>query len=293
MRTSMNTVLAARTHLSAWERVLLILPAWAGLFAGFFLLFLPAWFAVLLQFPVKNLYIFQLAGAAILGYGIALSIGLFQRAWLPLRLPLVGVLVLSLASCYVCVLVLLEGPVSLAACLGLSFSALSATIAGLLLVRHRRSSRQPLLRARGIFRALLIIGGISATIFGCVPLFLPDVFVPLFHLQAGTEAIAREAGAACLGYAALSLLVQQGVERQELALIAVMAGVFNGASGIVSLLVLPAGTVFLLPWIIVPVGLTTLVISIFVLRAGLLPDSARNGSLPATPLSGGVHASQK
>lgn len=270
MHVSMENATSAKEVLRVWERALLLLPALAGLGSGLILLFTPAWFASLVQFPPKNLYVYQLAGAATLGYGVALGIGLLQKEWLPLRFPLIGMLAFSLALFYASAVSLPEPEAVPSLFVVLVASLLFIGIAGLLLLRHRGVLRSELRKARGLLRAFLIIGGISAGIFGLVPLFLPNVFVPLFHFEAGTAVIARFAGAACLGYALLSLQVLQGIDRRELALTATMAGVFNGASAIMSIPVLLMGTVFLLPWIIVPVGLSALIVSLLILRAALI-----------------------
>ena len=63
----------------------LVLPALVGLLLGFFPLFLPRLVADVVQFPPNDTYLYQLEGAATLGFGIALSIGLFQKEWLVVR----------------------------------------------------------------------------------------------------------------------------------------------------------------------------------------------------------------
>lgn len=60
-----------KTLLSGWERVLLVLPALAALVLGLLLVFTPGLFAALTQFAADDAYIYQLAGAAILGWGNA------------------------------------------------------------------------------------------------------------------------------------------------------------------------------------------------------------------------------
>jgi hypothetical protein len=269
MTLATTTAVPAKALLRGWERGLLLLPALAGLFFGICPLFLPAWFAQLIQYPAEDFYVYQLAGAATLGYGVTLGIGLFQRAWLPLRLPVIGVLVFNLASLYACAASLYDGETSPAIFVVLASSVLFVLLTGLLLARHRGTPRPNVHRPRGLLRLLIVVGGLSATVFGLVPLFLPTVFFPLFHFHVGVAGIARQAGAACLGYAVLSLLVQGGLARGELALTAVMAAVFNGASGIMSIPYLLENKIFLLPWLIVPVGLAALLVSLLILGYAL------------------------
>ena len=91
-----------KTLLQGWERTLLALPALAGLVLGLLLVFTPELFATLTQFPADDSYIYQLAGSAILGYGIALGLSVFQHSWLAVRLVVIGVLVNNLGSLCAC-----------------------------------------------------------------------------------------------------------------------------------------------------------------------------------------------
>jgi hypothetical protein len=69
-----------------------------------------------------------------------------------------------------------------------------------------------------------------------------------------------------LGYAVVAVLAQRAFNRQEPRLITVMAAVFNGVGGLVSIPYLLAGDIVLLPWIIAPVGLLVLVVCLLILR---------------------------
>ena len=110
MKNSMAIPASSKTLLAGWERALLVLPALAGLGLGFLLVFLPGRFATITQFPADDAYIYQLAGATILGYGVALSISLFQQYWLAVRLVVIGVLVNNLGSLYACTIAIFTGP---------------------------------------------------------------------------------------------------------------------------------------------------------------------------------------
>src|SRR5262249_6674893 len=140
MKRASTTVVSPKSLLSGWERGLLILPALAGLFFGILPLFTPALFASIVQFPAQSLYVYQLAGAATLGYGVALCIGLFQASWLPLRLPIIGVLTFNLASLYACVASLYDRQATPAVFVVLGASLLFVAIASTLLLRHRAAS---------------------------------------------------------------------------------------------------------------------------------------------------------
>jgi len=254
-----------KTLLSDWERALLVLPALAGLLLGFFLTFLPGRFAAITQFPADDAYIYQLAGATILGYGIALSFSLFQQYWLAVRLVVIGVLVNNLASLYACVIAIFAGNAPYSVYLFLATNLLFVAICCLLLARHMGVPHQDPDLATYLIRLLLIVGTVAAGAFGVLPLFVPGFFT-LFHLHINAPFIIREAGAGSLGYAVVAVLAQRALSSQEMQLITVMADVFSGVGGVVSIPYLLAGIVLLLPWLIAPVGLVVLVACLIVIR---------------------------
>jgi hypothetical protein len=251
--------------LSGWERALLVLPALAALLLGFLLVFLPGGFAAITQFSADDAYIYQLAGAAILGYGVALSIGLFQQRWLAVRLVVIGILVNNLGSLYACAIAIFSGHVPYSVYLFLATNLLFVLICGLLLVRHWAVPRPESNLDSRAMQIFLIVGAVAAGAFGILPLFVPSLFT-LFHLHINAPFIIREAGAASLGYAVVAVLAQRAKNSQEFRLITVMAAVFNGVGGLVSIPYLLAGTILLLPWVIAPVGLIVMVICLIVLR---------------------------
>ena len=259
------SITTPKTLLSSWERALLALPALAGLVLGFLLAFLPGLFAAITQFPADDAYIYQLAGAAILGYGLALSIGIFQQHWLTVRLPVTGVLVNNLGSLYACGIEVSTGHAPYSVYVFLATNLLFVAICGLLLARHSGMPRpEPNFSSRTM-QLFLIIGTLAAGAFGILPLFVPGLFT-LFHLHNNAPFIFREAGAASLGYAVVAVLAQRALNTQEVRLITVMAAVFNGVGGVVSIPYLLAGNILLLPLIIAPVGILVLVICLLVLR---------------------------
>src|SRR5579871_3741313 len=250
--------------LRGWERILLVLPALAGLILGGLLLFLPRSFAAIAQFSADDAYIYQLAGAAILGYGVAASIGLFQRSWLGVRLVVIGIFVNNLGSLYACAMALFTGQAPFSVLLFLIISLLFIALCGLLLFRHRAVARPESNFASRALQVFLIVGAVAAGAFGILPLFVPSLFT-FFHLHINAPFVIREAGAASLGYAAVAVLAQRAKNSQELPLITVMAAIFNGAGGVVSIPYLLTGGILFLPWIIAPVGLLVLVICVIAL----------------------------
>src|SRR5437762_790421 len=265
MNASSTITASPKALLSGWERALLIVPALAGLVLGLFPLLLPKTFADLAQFPADDQYIYRLAGAATLGYGVALSIGVFQKEWRMLRLTVIAVLVFNLASLYACGSTIIWGQAPYSVYIVLACSILFVAISGLLLARHAGVPRLEADRTSGLLRIFLVVGAIAAGFFGLLPLFIPDFF-KLFNFTINAPFILQQAGAASLGYAVIAVLAQRVVNSRELILIGVMAAIFNGAGGLASLPYILDLRILPLPQLIAPVGLLVLVGSLLFLR---------------------------
>jgi hypothetical protein len=259
---------ASKTLLSGWERALLVLPAVAGLALGLFPLLLPALFAQVAQLPARDFFAYQVAGAGTLGYGVALALGLFQKDWLAVRLPVSATLVFNLASLYACAVRIFSAPnAPYSVYVVLAASLLFVALSGLLLLLHRGTPRPESNLASPPLRVFFMVGAVAAATFGLLPLFVPGLFT-LFHLVADPDLsfIARQAGASSLGYAVLSVLALSALNTRELPLVGVMAAVFNGVSAIVSIPYIVSGEVLVLPWIIAPFGVFVVVVCLLVLR---------------------------
>jgi hypothetical protein len=265
MNTSSTITSSSKTLLNGWERALLILPALAGLAIGLFPLLLPKLFADLSQFSPKDEYIYRLAGAATLGYGVALIIGLFQKEWRILRLTVIGTLVFNLASLYACGSAIVQGNAPYSVYFVLACSVLFVTITSLLLARHAGVPRLEADPASVLLRIFLVVGAIAAGFFGILPLFFP-FFFHNFGFAIDAPFILQQAGAASLGYAVIAVLAQRLVNSRELLLIGIMAAIFNGAGGLASLPYILDTDLLPLPQLIAPVGLLVLVGSLLFLQ---------------------------
>src|SRR5262249_43015091 len=150
---------------------LLVLPALAGLALGILLVFLPDRFAILFQFALDDVYIYQLAGAAIMGYGVALTLSAFERAWLAVRLVVIGVLVNNLGSLYACAAELTTGHALTSLYLFLATNLLFVAICALLLRRHAGVPHPTPDVASLAVKGFLVVGAVAAGVFGLLPLF--------------------------------------------------------------------------------------------------------------------------
>jgi hypothetical protein len=192
-------------------------------------------------------------------------LSIFQHTWLAVRLVVIGVLVNNLASLYACGTELISGHAPTSVYLFLVTNLLFVAICALLLTRHAGVPHPAPDVTSLAVKGFLVVGAVAAGVFGVLPLFIPQLFT-LFNLHINAPFVIREAGVGSLGYAVVAVLAQRALNRQELPLIIVMAAIFNGVGGLVSLPYLQTGDVALLPWVIAPVGLIVYVVCLIGLR---------------------------
>jgi len=275
MNNSMSEIRAGsrpemRTKLSNLERILLLLPIAGGLVFGVFPLLLGGAFGAALGFPGNDAFVYRLAGAATLGYAVALIMGFRSGDWAPLRLVVLATLAFNLASIYACVVELAAGDTNILVYLILGTSIAISGITLWLLNRHA-SSGQPTADVSVWYIRFLILGTVLSGVFGLMPLLIPVFGAQLLGFH-GTEVfLMRQAGAASLGYAVMGVFGIRSGAWNEIRLPLVMALIFNGFSFVASVVALFSGE---------PV-LITLVIgaaSLFVTIVGTIAYQ-RNGKL--------------
>jgi len=275
MNNSMSEIRAGsrpemRTKLSNLERILLLLPIAGGLVFGVFPLLLGGVFGAALGFPGNDAFVYRLAGAATLGYAVALIMGFRSGDWAPLRLVVLATLAFNLASIYACVVQLAAGETNLFIYLILGTSIAISAITIWLLTRHAGEGH-PTADVSVWYIRFLILGTVLSGVFGLMPLLIPVFGAQLLGFH-GTEVfLMRQAGAASLGYAVMGVFGIRSGAWNEIRLPLVMALIFNGFSFVASVVALFSGE---------PV-LITLVIgaaSLFVTIVGYMAYQ-RNGKL--------------
>ena len=256
--------------LSSAERFLLLLPIAGGLVFGVFPLLLGGAFGRVLGFSGDDTFIYRLAGAATLGYAVALIMGLRQGDWTPLRLVVIATLAFNVASIYACLAQLIAGNTHLVIYLILGTSIAITAITAAMLNRHAGQER-PAPDTSAWYTRFLILGTVLSGIFGLMPLLTPALGSQLLGFQGTDVFLIRQAGAASLGYAVMGIYGLRSRAWAELRLPLVMAIIFNGFSFLASVVALFSGE---------PV-LITLVIgaaSLFVTIVGIIAYQ-RNGKL--------------
>lgn len=276
----MEIVESAR--LTRTERVLLAVPMLAGFVFGLFPLLLPGTFAAVSGFPGNDEYIYRLAGAATLGYGVGLAAALRQGEWVSTRLPVAAVLTFNLGSLVACLVEILNpgtaGGARPIVYLILAASVFFVALSAVLLYRHRDQRPGSPDLAAWVPR-FLVIATLLATVFGLAAFLVPQLF-QLVGFRVTDGFIYRQAGAATFGYAVMGVLELRSRNWLEMRWAILMAAVFNGVSFLASVVSLLRGDPFVLPAL---VGLASLGVTV----AAIVALRTQGGSRSAATRSGG------
>ena len=241
-------------RLSAAERVALLVPLAGGLAFGLGPLLLPQTLAGLSGYSGDDPLIARLAGAATLGYAVALALGINEGRARPLRFVLLATLVFNIGSLFACSVEIVSGGARPIVYLILVADVVIIAIAAALLRGH---AEPPAARDVGNWVVtLLAILTVPATIFGLFLLLAPQSFATLFGYH-GTDAfVFRQAGAATLGYAAMGVAEIRSGRWHGIRLPVVMALVFNSAAFLATAYHMAAlGEVNLLTIVVAPASL--------------------------------------
>lgn len=238
-----------RTKLSNLERILLLLPVAGGLVFGVFPLLFGSAFGAAIGAPGNDAFIYRLAGAATLGYAVALIMGLRQGDWMPLRLVVIATLTFNVASIYACLAQLMAGNTNLVIYLILGTSVAITAITAAMLNR-RVGLKRPAADTSVWYTRFIVLGTVLSGIFGIIPLLIPVYGAQLLGFQGTDVFLIRQAGAASLGYAGMGMYGLRSRAWAELRLPLVMAIIFNGFSFLASAVALFSGEPVLITLVI-------------------------------------------
>lgn len=250
-----------RMKLSSLERILLLLPIAGALVFGLFPLLLGGAFGAALGAPGNDSFVYRLAGAATLGYAVALIMGIRQGDWTPLRLVVIATLAFNVASIYACVVQLATGSTNLVIYLILGTSIAITAITTSMLNRHAGAER-PAADTSVWYTRFIILGTVLSAVFGLMPLLIPVFGAQLLGFHGTDVFLIRQAGAASLGYAVMGVYGLRSKAWQELRLPLVMALVFNGFSFIASVVALFSGEPVLITLVIGAASLFVTIVGI-------------------------------
>ena len=224
---------------------LLVLLIVAGLFFGLAPLLLPREFGAFFGFQAQDVFVYRLAGAATLGYGVALLLG-FRAPWRELRILIASTAVFNAASIAACLVAIAAGGAQWLVYVILLASILF-TAGTLLLLANPPVDASDTTAPGGAHEAaqwilaLFAIGVLASLVFGLGPLILGGGFGRAIGYPGLDDFIYRQAGAATTGACAGGILALRSRLWPEIRLAAVAALTFNLASAIAAVVEVARG----------------------------------------------------
>ena len=212
-------------------------------------------------------FIYELGGAAMVGYAVALALGVRNGLWSPIRFVVLGTYAFT-------VLVFLAGFVSFVsnqiAGIVVVVSLWAVVVAwavAQILVAHRGAVAGP--RNVATWAAVVLaLATLSAAVFGLGPQ-AAGPFASVMGYRGTDEYVYRLAGAACFGYAVIGIQELRSLHWDDMRLPNVMALVFNGLAFLASAFEILAGRTTLLAILVaLAAGSYTVAISVVIARRG-------------------------
>jgi hypothetical protein len=217
--------------LSRAERLLLLIPVAGGAVFGALAYLAEPSIVATLGYTASDQYVYRLAGAASLGYVVALAVTIRDGSWAAARWVVAATLAFNVVSLGACAIEIWRGRAQPVVYVILAASVVIVAITVVLLVRYRA----PEVRAdaaRWIVWATGI-GIASAAIFGVLAL-LPEVSAAPAGYTGVDVFVWRQAGAATLGYAVMGVGELSTRRWAEMRSPAIMGTVFNGLAFVAS-----------------------------------------------------------
>ena len=227
----------------------------------------PRPFARIADLAGDDTFIYELGGAAMLGYAVALALGIRSGLWPPMRFVV-------LATYAFPAIAFLAGFVAFASnqingfVLVISlWGVIVAYALAQILVAHRGAVAGPRDTASWV-AVVLALATLSAAVFGLGPQ-LTGPFASLMGYRGTDEYVYRLAGAACFGYAAMGIQELRSRHWEDMRLPNVMALVFNGLAFLAALFEIVAGRATLLAYLVaLAAGFFSLAIALILVRRG-------------------------
>ena len=227
----------------------------------------PRPFARIADLAGDDTFIYELGGAAMLGYAVALGFGIRGGLWPAMRFVVLATYVFAAIA-------FLAGFVSFASNqingLVLVVSLWAVFVAWALaqiLVAHRGARAGPREVSTWVL-VVLALATLSAAVFGLGPQ-LPGPFASFMGYRGTDEFVYRLAGAACFGYAAMGIQELRSLHWDDMRLPNVMALVFNGLAFLASAFELLAGRGTLLVYLVaLAAGSFTVALAVILRRPG-------------------------
>ena len=212
-------------------------------------------------------FIYELGGAAILGYAVSLGFGIRAGLWSPLRFVVLATYVFAAIAFLAGFAAIASDQINGFVVLVLLWAVIVAYALAQILVARRGAHAGPRDVGQWVV-AILAIATLSAAVFGLGPQ-VPGPFASLMGYKGTDEYIYRLAGAACFGYAAMGIQELRSLHWDDMRLPNVMALVFNGLAFLASVFEIIAGRATLLVTLVaIAAGFFTVGIAAILVRRG-------------------------
>ena len=227
----------------------------------------PRPFARIAELSGDDTFIYELGGAAMLGYAVALALGIRAGVWPPMRFVVLATYVFAAIAFLAGFVGFASNQINGLVLVVALWAVVVAWALAQILVAHRGAVAGPRDVATWVV-AVLALATLSAAVFGLGPQ-LPGPFASLMGYRGTDEFIYRLAGAACFGYAAMGIQELRSLHWDDLRLPNVMALVFNGLAFLASLFEILAGRATLLVYLVaLAAGFFTVAIALILARRG-------------------------
>jgi len=227
----------------------------------------PRPFARIADLAGDDTFVYELGGAAMLGYAVALVLGIRGGLWSPMRFVVLGTYAFAAIA-------FLAGFVAFASnqisgfVLVFSLWAVVVAYAGAQILVAHRGAVAGLRDTVSWVAVVLARATLSAAVFGLGPQ-LTGPFASLMGYKGTDEYVYRLAGAACFGYAAMGIQEVRSLRSEDIRLPNLMALVFNGLAFLASVFEILAGRATLLVYLVaLAAGFFTVAIAAVLVRRG-------------------------
>jgi hypothetical protein len=222
-------------------RALLAIQVLAAAVFGLWPFVAPEAFAALGGLRGTEPFIYRLAGAATLGYGVAALFALGRPSWERVRIPIAATTAFNAAAVLAMFLSIADGETPWIVWLILAAASVFTLLGGYWLIRNQGPAEERPHPVGGRFRLVLGVATLAATIFGVVPLLAAEAAASLAGFDTAELFPYRMAGAATLGYAVAGVLQLRERAAGAVRLQVVAALVFNACSALAVALYLLGG----------------------------------------------------
>jgi len=245
----------------------LALPLVGSLALGLPLYVFPRPLSGLADLSGDDIFIYELGGAAMIGYAVGLALGVRNGLWSPIRFAVLGTYLFVAIAFFAGFVAFASNQINGLVIIVSLWAVVTAWTMARILVAHRGAVAGPRDIASWVV-IVLALATLSAAVFGLAPQ-AAGPFGSLVGYKGTDEYVYRLAGGACFGYAVMGIQELRSLHWDDMRLPNVMALVFNGLAFLASAFEILAGRATLLAVVVaLAAGFFTLAIAVILVRRG-------------------------